>query len=126
MTKVNWKIGVYGSNVNEGEVASSLGTIMGETLAERGCLVITGACSGMPYIVAHAAARHGAKVWGFTPELDEVGQKSTYPSDDMAIYDRLIYVPRTYRELFGVTSLSRERDHGARLKYRNVVSTVNC
>jgi len=61
---VNWKIGVYGSNLNEGEAASSLGRTLGQALAERGCLVITGACSGMPYVVAHAAAQHGAKVWG--------------------------------------------------------------
>ncbi len=123
---MSWKIGVYGSNINEGAAASSLGEALGEALAERGCLVITGACSGMPYVVAHAAARHGAKVWGFTPELDEAGQKRAYPSDDITIYERLVYVPQHYRDLFGVSSLSRERDHAARLKYRNVISTVNC
>lgn len=121
-----WKIGVYGSNVYEGEAAAALGNALGRALAGRGCIVITGACSGMPYVVAHAAAQHGAQVWGFTPELDAAGQQAAYPADDITIYQRLVYVPSNYRALFGVDTLSAQRDHAARLKYRNVISTANC
>lgn len=121
-----WKIGVYGSNINEGEVATRLGERLGQELAARGCLVITGACSGMPYVVAQTAAQHGAAVWGFTPELDAAGQQAAYPSDDITIYQRLIYVPQNYRALFGVEDLSPQRDHAIRLRYRNAVSTANC
>ena len=123
---MTYKIGVYGSNIQEGERASALGVLLGRALAREGCLVITGGCSGMPYIVARAAALDGAAVWGFTPELTPEGQQAAYPADDMAIYQRLIYVPQNYRELFDVARLSDERDHAARLKYRNVISTVNC
>lgn len=122
---VTYKIGVYGSNVNEGEAASRLGKLLGKTLAERGCVVITGACSGMPYVVARAAAEQGAEVWGFTPELDFASQQAAYPGDDMAIYTRIVYMPQDYRGLFGASSLPAYLDHAARLKYRNVVSTVN-
>jgi predicted Rossmann-fold nucleotide-binding protein len=120
-----YKIGVYGSNVNEGEAATRLGELLGKALAERGCIVITGACSGMPYVVAHAAAERGAEVWGFSPELDDTGQQAAYADDDMMIYKRLIYVPQNYSELFGVSQLPASRDHAARLKYRNVVSTIH-
>lgn len=120
-----YKIGVYGSNINEGESASDLGVKLGKALAERGCIVVTGACSGMPYVVAHAAAQGGAQVWGFTPELDYKGQQDSFPADDITIYQRLIYVPQNYRDLFGVSSLPAHRDHSARLKYRNVISTIN-
>ena len=122
---VTYKIGVYGSNVNEGEAASRLGEALGRALAERGCVVITGACSGMPYVVAREAAEQGAQVWGFTPELDLAGQQAAYPADDMTIYTRLVYVPHGYRELFWTSELPAQLDHAARLKYRNVVSTVN-
>ena len=120
------KIGVYGSNVNEGEMATALGNALGKVLAECGCIVITGACSGMPYVVAHAAAERGAQIWGFTPELDYASQQTAYPADDITIYKRLVYIPQNFRELVGAPALTVEQDHSARLKYRNVVSTVNC
>lgn len=123
---MTWKIGVYGSNINEGEVATSLGRALGKALVECACIIITGACSGMPYVVAHEAARHGATVWGFTPELDARGQQAAYPADDITIYQRLVYVPQNYHTLFGVNDLSTDRDHAARLKYRNAISTINC
>ena len=122
---MTYKIGVYGSNINEGETASALGTRLGAALARRDCTAITGGCSGMPYVVAQAAARAGAQVWGFTPELDQEGQQTAYPDDDITIYQRLIYVPQNYREQFGTPLLSGERDHSARLKYRNVISTIH-
>ncbi len=121
-----YKIGIYGSNVNEGEKATVSGKALGRALAERRCIVITGACSGMPYVVARTAAEQGAEIWGFTPELDSAGQKAAYPTDDITIYKRLVYVPPHFRELFGVPDLPAARDHAARLKYRNVVSTTNC
>lgn len=120
------RIGVYGSNINEGEQAVALGRELGRALAAQGCLVITGGCTGMPYVVAQEAARHGAEVWGFTPERDRESQQRAYPDDDISIYTRLVYVPQNYRELFFFPPAAQELDHAARLKYRNVVSTINC
>ncbi len=122
---MTYKIGVYGSSVNESEEAIALGTELGQALARQNCLVITGGCSGMPYVVAHAAARNGAQVWGFTPELDAEGQKRAYPNDDITIYTRLIYVPQHYKELFIRPLESVSLDQAGRLKYRNAISTIN-
>src|SRR5438067_13895660 len=97
---MTYKIGVYGSNISEGEQAEALGKELGRTLARCHCTVITGACSGMPYIVAHAAAQHNAEVWGFTPELNAEAHRRAYPSDDSTIYKRLLCVPPNYKELF--------------------------
>jgi predicted Rossmann-fold nucleotide-binding protein len=119
------KIGVYGSNVSEGTEVEALGRSVGHALAAHGCTVITGACGGTPYVVAEAAARAGAEVWGFTPELSREAHAVAYPDQDLAIYTRLIYVSEQYRHLFGDVSLSGERDHAARLKYRNLVSTIH-
>jgi predicted Rossmann-fold nucleotide-binding protein len=120
------KIGIYGSSVNEGEQASALAQTLGEALAAAACIVITGGCSGMPYAVARAAAQQGAEVWGFTPALDMEEHRHAYPHDDLSIYRRLIFVPAHYHELFGRTPETPELDWAARLKYRNVISTVNC
>lgn len=123
---MSYKIGIYGSNVNEGAIAEARGKELGQVLAKYHCTVITGACSGMPYVVAHAAAQQGAEVWGFTPELDAAAQQAAYPDDDITIYKRLIYVPQNYRELFVTPPASEARDWASRLKYRNVISTINC
>ena len=123
---MTYKIGVYGSNISEGADAVILGKALGKVLAQQHCIVITGACSGMPYVVAHEAKQQGAEVWGFSPELDAEAQKKAYPNDDIAIYDRLVYVPQRYKELFMLPFASETRDLAARLKYRNVISTVNC
>jgi predicted Rossmann-fold nucleotide-binding protein len=120
-----YKIGVYGSNVFEGEAANTLGISLGQELARRGCGVITGGCSGMPYVVARAAAHEGAEVWGYTPELSYEDQLTAYPDDDISIYQRLVYVPRDYHKLFGTSLSTSQREHAARLKYRNVISTTN-
>jgi hypothetical protein len=56
---VKYKIGVYGSNITEGEEAIQLAQALGAELARHKVIVITGACSGMPYAVASAAKRQG-------------------------------------------------------------------
>src|SRR5437879_2847728 len=112
---MTYKIGVYGSNVSEGEEAVALGKTLGRVLALHRCTVITGACSGMPYIVAHEAKQQGADVWGFSPELHAEAQKKAYPNDDIAIYDRLVYVPQHYKELFMAPLASEKLDQAARL-----------
>ena len=122
---MTYKIGVYGSNVSEGPHAVALGRALGRALAQQHCIVITGACSGMPYVVAHEAAQRGVEVWGFTPELSFEGQQAAYPDDDIRIYTRLIYVPQNYKELFVTPPTSAARDWAGRLKYRNAISTIN-
>jgi predicted Rossmann-fold nucleotide-binding protein len=120
------KIGIYGSNVIESEKAVQLAWELGKVLARNGVIVVTGGCSGMPYAVAQAAKQGGASVWGFTPEHDEEEQKRAYPLDDINIYDKLFYVPQQYDQFFYLDhALSASRDQSARLKYRNVVSTIH-
>jgi predicted Rossmann-fold nucleotide-binding protein len=123
---VKYKIGVYGSNTVEGEEAVQLAQALGTELARNDIIVITGACSGMPYTVASAAKRQGAEVWGFSPDLGEADQQSAYPHDDITIYTKLFYVPQEYEALFFLDQpLPPPRSWSARLKYRNVVSTIH-
>jgi predicted Rossmann-fold nucleotide-binding protein len=120
---MKYKLGIYGSNVRESEEAMAVARELGEVLAKNGVIVVTGGCSGMPYTVAHAARQNGAEVWGFTPEHDEAGQRRAFSDDDIAIYDRLFYVPEGYSERFFLEQrLGSAEDHAARLKYRNVIS----
>ncbi len=122
---VKYKIGVFGSNVTEGEHAVHLAQELGAELAQKNSIVITGACSGMPYAVALAAKQNGAEVWGFSPALNEEEQKSAYPHDDITLYNKLFYVPQQYNQLFFLPEkLPAARDWNARLKYRNAISTI--
>lgn len=122
---MTYKIGVYGSNRIESEAAVQAAQSLGAELARQGVIVITGACSGMPYAVARAARQGGAEVWGFTPALTEAEHQSAFPDDDRTIYTKLFFVPEQYRQLFFVAQpVSPAQDWGMRLKYRNVISTI--
>lgn len=121
-----YKIGVYGSGVTEDSKAIQLACNLGSILAQNNVIVVTGGCSGMPYIVAQAAKRQGAEVWGFTPTRNASEQQQTYPTDDITIYDRLIFIPPDYdRSFFLEHSFSPGRDRSTRLKYRNFLSTTH-
>lgn len=123
---MKYKIGIYGSNTVESERAVQLAQELGRILAQRNIIVVTGRCSGMPYIVAQIAKQQGAEVWGFTPAYNEEEQKRIYPLDDITTYDKLFYVPRQYDHLFYLEhKLSPSRDLSAKLKYRNIVSTIH-
>src|ERR1700676_2266071 len=100
MFATHHKIGVFGSNMVESEEAVRLGQQLGKILAQHQCIVITGACSGMPYIVAEAAHQSGAEIWGFSPARNPDEQHSAYPHDDITLYQRLVYIPQGYDRLF--------------------------
>jgi predicted Rossmann-fold nucleotide-binding protein len=58
-----YQIGVFGSGRgDEPEELAAMARELGEALAARGCIVVTGACSGLPYQAARAAAARGAEV----------------------------------------------------------------
>ena len=54
---MHYKIGVYGSTTKGSKEAVNLAEELGTQLARNQVIVITGACSGMPYVVASAAKR---------------------------------------------------------------------
>jgi predicted Rossmann-fold nucleotide-binding protein len=122
---LKYKIGIFGSNIKESEQALHSAQQLGNALAEHNVIVVTGACSGMPYIVARAAREKGAEIWGFSPACNEQEQIRAYPEDDFTIYSKLFYVPQNYKQIFFQENLPPAQDWSARLKYRNVVSTTN-
>jgi predicted Rossmann-fold nucleotide-binding protein len=123
---MKYKIGIYGSKSAENEKAVQLARELGSILAQNEVIVITGGCSGIPYLVAHTAKQQGAEIWGFTPEHNEQEQQQAYPSDDMTIYDRLFFIPAQFDQHFFLEqSLSSASDRSTRLKYRNFLSTTH-
>jgi predicted Rossmann-fold nucleotide-binding protein len=114
-----YRVGVFGSSAGEYEASLPLAEEIGRLLGEQAdsVIVITGACPGLPYAAAQAAAAKGAEVWGFSSSLDAAAQKNEYPDDDLSIYSKLIYVPADF-PLPG-----NDRTYK---KYRNLISTANC
>lgn len=124
---MNYKIGVFGSAIQEETEAITKAKILGKELALNNCIVITGGGSGMPYIAAYEAAKNGAEVWGFSPNLNKAEQLAVYENDDISIYKKVYYIPKNYLKLFFVTKEDNLfPQEAARKKYRNVVSTANC
>ncbi len=118
MKKTTYKIGVFGSDAGTSVLkANKTAKALGRALGNEKVLVVTGACSGLPYIAAHEAWALGSKVWGYSPEVSISAQHAFTPKDDLSIYTKLVFVPKNY------VFVRKER---VRKKYRNVTSTATC
>lgn len=116
---MKYKIGVYGSAAGDLASAIPLATEVGKVLGKYAdsVIVITGACPGLPYVAAKAAAESGVEIYGFASARNVEEQQAEYPEDDLSFYKKLIYVP----EDFAFADKDRVRK-----KYRNVISTATC
>lgn len=118
---MNYKIGIFGSSASSDEKEDKLSEPLvkefGRILAKKKAVIITGACSGIPYQVAFQAAQNGCDIWGYSPEIDIEHQKKFTPTDNLSIYAKIIYIP---------PSFPLSNDSQARKKYRNVISTASC
>lgn len=125
---MKYKIGVFGSAVEDNKKALEQAIKLGEELGKyKNIIIITGGSKGLPYIVAQEASKNGVDVWGFTPEIDLKHQKMVYPENNPAIFAKLLFVPTYFRKLFFVKKNDKfECERFARQNYRNVISTANC
>lgn len=114
---MKYKIGVFGSAVSGSAPVQRKAALIGKELAQRNCIVITGACSGLPYAAAYEAAQNNAEIWGFSPEANFKGQLKFTPNNNNSIYKKLFYTPK---------SLPKFSNGQVRKKFRNVMSTATC
>lgn len=112
-----YKIAVYGTGVESDGESAKQAQHIGRAIARAGSVLITGACSGVPYEAAKAAHDEGGQVWGFSPARDFEEQKQQTPNDDLDVYNKLIFTPETF-------PFSKSLE--ACKKYRNVISTHSC
>lgn len=125
---MKYKIGIFGSAVDDNKKALAVAKDLGKELSKyKNIILITGASTGLPYMIASTAQKLGSKVWGFTPETSLKMHKDAFPDNDSSIFTRLFYVPKYYKKLFFINeNLIFKSDKLARQNYRNVISTVNC
>ena len=89
-------IGVMGSaregssDNDEAQRLRSLAERLGEVLAERNCVLVTGATTGFPDMVSRAARARGGLAIGVSPALSRRGHVSEYLLPDDAA-DVIIY-----------------------------------
>ncbi len=116
---MKYKLGIYGSSAGDIKAVTPRAIELGKALSAYSdkLILVTGACQGLPYIVAAEAAKGGVEIWGYAAEFDIEGLRAVAPNDDQTIYSKLVYIPRD----FPLASYGR-----ARMKYRNVISTANC
>lgn len=115
---MKYKIGVFGSSTEEtSDDVNIKAHQLGKELARKDIILITGASSGVPYMVSYVAAKSGTEVWGYSPMLGIDGQKEFSPKDDISIYKKLIFIPKNFEFASNLQVCK---------KYRNVISTANC
>jgi len=68
---------------------------VGEEIVKQGCVLITGATTGVPYLSAKGAKRAGGISIGFSPAASEAAHKKAYhlPSD---VFDVIVYTGFDY------------------------------
>jgi len=84
MNKRRFQIGVFGSaDGNSVDECAEKARIIGDEIAEHACVLITGACPGLPHQAATAVSRRNGRIIGISPamNLKEHIEKCKYPSD---------------------------------------------
>src|SRR4030095_10686855 len=89
------KIGVMGSsaktdNKADAQRLDALSERLGQAIAKRDCVLVTGATTGVPDLVSRAARRYGAWTIGISPAISKEEHLTRYalPDDgaDVIIY----------------------------------------
>ena len=112
-----YKIGIYGSAVNNDNKIDKKAIELAKALSNYTIDAITGACTGIPLIVAKELSKNGIHVYGYSHSLNRKQHKKDEFSDNITAYKDLYFVPENFEH---ATYLE------ARKKYRNVVSTAKC
>ncbi len=89
------KIGLMGSSRaqmsgSEAERLTRLAERLGQVVAERGCVLVTGATTGFPDIVSRAARRQGCLTVGISPASSREEHTSRYSLPDDGV-DVIVY-----------------------------------
>ena len=84
MNERRFQIGVFGSADGD-EIGKCIekAEAIGDEIAEHGCVLITGACPGLPHRTALAVANRNGRIVGISPAMNprEHIEKYKYPSD---------------------------------------------
>jgi uncharacterized protein (TIGR00725 family) len=89
-------IGVMGSSTKEragAEIDSRLAGLaarLGQAIADRDCVLITGATTGIPHLVSAAAKSAGAMTIGISPAINRKEHQGSY-SLPIDVFDVVIY-----------------------------------
>src|SRR5262249_53090536 len=85
-------IGVMGSSTEQDPAIRKSATQIGEKIAERGAVLITGATTGLPLDAAAGAKKKGGEVIGFSPapnEAEHANLGMPFTDHDLIIYTGL-------------------------------------
>ncbi|MCJ7792388.1 MAG: hypothetical protein MUP45_00170 [Candidatus Marinimicrobia bacterium] len=85
-----------GSEGKHVQKAYPLARQVGEAVAKKGHILITGATTGVPYEAAKAAKKAGGSNIGFSPAGSEIEHKKKYRLPNEGIFDHIIYTEAGY------------------------------
>jgi uncharacterized protein (TIGR00725 family) len=96
--KKQYKICVSGGESGKNaEAAYPSARLVGQTIAKKGYVLVTGATSGVPYEAAKAAKKAGGDNIGFSPAGSEIEHKKKYRLPmDPKVFDHIIYAEFGY------------------------------
>ena len=104
-------IAVYGSASGDNIRLARQGAMeVGSMIAERGHVVVSGACPGLPYEASLEAYKKGGKTIGYSPgiSLEDHTQRFGFPTKG---FSELVFTPKDYQF---------KDDKWACLTYRNI------
>lgn len=100
------KVGVFGSSKVDDAIAVKAKRI-GEVLAEKNHIIITGGSNGYPHIVAVAAMKAGGKTISYAVGLSR-GDHATFHATDLSEYEEVVFQKEYFhKELHGIDNYAR-------------------
>ncbi len=106
------KISVFGSSAGATHEIEEKAKIIGKTIAENGCTIVTGGCGGLPGIAAAAAIKSNGKLQAFSPAKNKQEHLRRFG---------LPHQTGTY--VYSPEELAQAKGDQFLLKYRNIFSS---
>ncbi len=110
-----FRIGVYGAGIDTSFTdLLKKAREVGRAIAEKGHILVTGGCGGLPHAASLAAYRMGGETIAFSPavSLEEHIHVYGYPSEG---FSKIVFVPREFKYA---------HDPDVCRKFRNVMSVA--
>lgn len=116
---MKYKIGIFGSAVDEDPIIMAKARELGNALSRQDVTLLTGAAEGMPYQVAVAAKENNStlEIWEYSPCVTFDDYKQEYPQANHSLFSQIFYIPADFPFI---------ADKAVCRKYRNVISTATC
>lgn len=120
MDSNKFRVGIFGSAVDEGEETREKVRELGRVLSKYSdkIILVNGVCGGMPLEVIKEAKKHSSiEVWGYSSNTCKDDQLKEYVDVDLTLYTKIDYID---------SGLVNTNNNQVSKKLRNLLMVISC